>query len=274
MKTPGPQRAASRRALAAKGQALAGGTAPVPNLDYLRKAIRAKGRVDPAKWPALAALIRKRARELHAENAAGVKGTWAFQGSAPAAEGVDLAMKPKPPARMPVVHSASEINMARSGPDTIACTHKPTGRKIGTITRAGGGWQATHATGAKAPASGMVSGAVAGLVALHNKLARGAAAATPPAVAKSYATPPGDGIDLAGALPHSAPAASAGDGPRVTGRAAPAQAAPAKQAMTAEVAAVYRKLLKRGMKPAAALAVARRAAAMHARAAGSKTAAA
>lgn len=79
MKTPAPQRAAGRKKLAAAGQALSDGTAPIPDLAYLRKAIRAKGRVDPAKWPALKALIVKRARELKATNAPGVKGTWAFQ---------------------------------------------------------------------------------------------------------------------------------------------------------------------------------------------------
>lgn len=81
MRTPAPETAAGRRGLAAKDQALPDGTDPIPNLDYLKKAIRSKGRVDPSKWPALAALIRKRARELGALNAAGVKGTWAFEGS-------------------------------------------------------------------------------------------------------------------------------------------------------------------------------------------------
>src|ERR1039457_848034 len=81
VKTPAPERAAGRRALAAKGQALPGGEDPVPNLDFLKKAIRSVGRLDPAKRPALAALIRKRAKALKATNAPGVKDTWAFQGS-------------------------------------------------------------------------------------------------------------------------------------------------------------------------------------------------
>jgi hypothetical protein len=79
VKTPAPQRAAGRKKLAAAGQALSDGTAPIPNVAYLKKAIRAKGRVDPSKWPALKALIVKRARQLKATNAPGVKGTWAFQ---------------------------------------------------------------------------------------------------------------------------------------------------------------------------------------------------
>src|ERR1035441_5648858 len=81
VKTPAPERAAGRRALAAKGQALPGGQEPIPDLDFLKKAIRSVGRLDPAKRPALAALLRKRAKELKATNAPGVKGTWAFQGS-------------------------------------------------------------------------------------------------------------------------------------------------------------------------------------------------
>jgi hypothetical protein len=78
VKTPAPMRAAGRRALAAKGQALPGGSEPIPNLDYLKKAIRSVGRLDPLKRSALAALIRKRAKELKATNAPGVKGTWPF----------------------------------------------------------------------------------------------------------------------------------------------------------------------------------------------------
>src|ERR1039457_2990630 len=67
VKTPAPERAAGRRALAAKGQALPGGEDPVPNLDFLKRAIRSVGRLDPSKRPALAALIRTRAKEVRSE---------------------------------------------------------------------------------------------------------------------------------------------------------------------------------------------------------------
>lgn len=90
MKTPVAERAAGRKKLAARGQALPDGTAPVPDLAYLKKAIRAKGRVSPAKWPALKKLIVKRARQLGATGAPGVKGTWAFQ-AANDARAVELA---------------------------------------------------------------------------------------------------------------------------------------------------------------------------------------
>jgi hypothetical protein len=95
VKTPAPERAASRKKLAAKGQALGDGTAPVPDLAYLRKAIRAKGRVDPAKWPALKRLIVKRARQLKATSAPGVKGTWPFQGANDGGTVIDLAFRYK-----------------------------------------------------------------------------------------------------------------------------------------------------------------------------------
>lgn len=78
MKTPAPQRAAGRKKLAAQGDALPDGSEPIPNVTYLKKAIRSVGRLDPSKRPALKTLIRKRARELGALNAPGVKGTWAF----------------------------------------------------------------------------------------------------------------------------------------------------------------------------------------------------
>jgi hypothetical protein len=90
VKTPAPQRAASRKKLAAKGQALPAEDGkppsfPIPNLDYLKKAIRSVGRAPASKRPALKALIRKRAKALNATNAPGVKGTWPFQGDGKAA---------------------------------------------------------------------------------------------------------------------------------------------------------------------------------------------
>ena len=78
MKTPAPQRAAGRKKLAAAGQALGDGSFVIPNVDYLRRAIRSVGRAPASKRPALKALIRKRATELKATNAPGVKGTWPF----------------------------------------------------------------------------------------------------------------------------------------------------------------------------------------------------
>jgi hypothetical protein len=89
VKTPAPETAAGRRGLAAKGEALPGGEEPIPDVAYLKKAIRSVGRLDPAKRPALKALIRKRARELNAMNEPGVKGTWAFEG----ANGVGAAIE-------------------------------------------------------------------------------------------------------------------------------------------------------------------------------------
>lgn len=75
VKTPAPQRAAGRRKLAAKGQALPDDSFPIPNVSYLHKAIQAVGRAAPGKRPALGRLIRKRARQLGAWSA--VKGSWA-----------------------------------------------------------------------------------------------------------------------------------------------------------------------------------------------------
>lgn len=75
MKTPAPERAAGRRKLATRKQALPDGSFPIPNASYLKKAIRAVGRTSSAKRPALARLIRKRGRQLNAWNI--VKGSWA-----------------------------------------------------------------------------------------------------------------------------------------------------------------------------------------------------
>lgn len=95
MKTPVPQRAASRKKLAAKGQALPAEDGkppsfPIPDVDYLKRAIRSVGRAPASKRPALKALIVKRARQLKATGAPGVKGTWAFQ-AANDSEAIDLA---------------------------------------------------------------------------------------------------------------------------------------------------------------------------------------
>lgn len=72
--TPPVERAESRRKLAKKGKALADWSFPVPDVEHLKKAIQAVGRTDPAKRPALARLLWKRAKQLNALNI--VKGTW------------------------------------------------------------------------------------------------------------------------------------------------------------------------------------------------------
>jgi hypothetical protein len=283
VKTPAPQRAAGRRKLAAEGQALAGGTAPIPDLAYLKKAIRAKGRVDPAKWPALKALIVRRAKQLKATDAPGVKGTWAFQG---AGDGEAIEMATRTARRMPVIRGAADVQASRSAPGVVMVQHKSTGMKVGTLSPAGSGWQATHANGTRTPASGSMAGAMAGLIAYHNKIAAARPAAGFPAAQNGgAATPAGGGIanlrgyaaehqdtlDLAAALPHSTPAVSAPDGPRVTSQGGAGKAAgktaPKAQAMSAEVALVYAKLIRKGLSPKQAMALAKRAAVMHAKAA-------
>jgi hypothetical protein len=360
VKTPSVQRAAGRKRLAAKGHALAGGTAPVPDVAYLRKAIRAKGRVDPAKWPALKRLIVKRARQLKATGAPGVKGTWPFQGAndggtviglarefryrhgwipvggeaertaalrdhlvtqhatrssmalsphlkeadldwlhraghgehSPAgivapgklaaghrldaaghivhtpagqahandSEAIDLAAMTR---RMPVVRGAADVQMSRTAPGVITVMHKSSGMKVGTITPKGKGYAGTHADGTGCGASGSQQGALAGLIAHHNKRARGVPAAP---AAKAYAGDE-DAVDLAGALPFTSAATSA-DGPRVTSASAGKPAATAKPGggLSPYAAAIYRKFIAKGMKPAVAMAFAKRADAMHAKA--------
>jgi len=73
--TPPALRAAGRRKSAKAGDALPDGSFPIPNVSYLHKALKAVGRAGPGKRPAVAALIRKRARQLGRWNV--VKGSWA-----------------------------------------------------------------------------------------------------------------------------------------------------------------------------------------------------
>jgi hypothetical protein len=93
VKTPAPERAAGRRKLAKAGNALPDGSFPIPNVAYLKKAIRAVGRAGPGKRPALGALIRKRARALGAWNV--VKGSWAdnTQGAAAMSNALKAALE-------------------------------------------------------------------------------------------------------------------------------------------------------------------------------------
>ena len=110
MKTPPAQRAAGRRKLAAKGQALpaADGQAPsfpIPDVAYLKKAIRSVGRAPAARRPALKALIRKRAKELGALDAPGVKGTWPFTSAKAMAGGGQLALDFAAAGSVPAVSS-------------------------------------------------------------------------------------------------------------------------------------------------------------------------
>lgn len=253
MKTPAPETAAGRKALAAKDQALPDGTDPIPNLDYLRRAIKSIGRVDPAKRAAVKALIIKRARQLGATNAKGVKGTWAFQGSN-TTEAITLSM----PAKLPMVRGAADISVTRTGPGALSVTHRSTGMKVGALaSNADGktGWVATHASGKKLPAAPSVSSGLAGLIAYHNRMASG----KPPSLVAATAEPQ-KAVDLA------VPVASASDGPRVTTMGAgkkPAGVPAAK--LSPEVASIFAKLMKKGMSPKAALAFAKRGAAMHAK---------
>jgi hypothetical protein len=76
-----PTSTAGRKGLAKQGNALPDGSFPIPNAAYLKKAIKAVGRAPASKRPALARLIKKRARQLGAAKAKGVKGTWAMQNS-------------------------------------------------------------------------------------------------------------------------------------------------------------------------------------------------
>lgn len=55
---------ATRKKLESKGQAMPGGRYPIPNLDFLKRAIRSIGRTPPAQRPAVVAWIKKRAAAL------------------------------------------------------------------------------------------------------------------------------------------------------------------------------------------------------------------
>jgi hypothetical protein len=174
--------------------------------------------------------------------------------------------------RMPLIRGAADVQMGRSGPGVISVQHKSSGMKVGTITPKGAGYMATHSDGTGTPASGNQQGALAGLIRHHNQMAaqknakaRDAAQAPAGGIAavKGYA---GDQPALDFAAP--VPVVTSGDGPRVTsigsGKASPAVA---KLGLKPEAAKVYAKLRKKGMTHGQAMALAKRAAAMHAKSA-------
>jgi hypothetical protein len=267
MKTPAPQRAAGRRKLAAKGQTLPGTNSfPTPNVAYWHKALQSVGRVPAGKRAALASYLKRRARQLGITSH--IKGTWLDTSPAKAmagdSRGIELAMMMR---RVPVVRGMADVQASRTGPSAVSVMHKSSGIKIGSLVpAANGGYQGVHADGTKTPASGSMSGAMAALVAYHNKQA--AQKKLPPAQqdgTAAYANGEQMSLDLAGALPHSTPASSSSDGPRVTsmGAGKKAKGAPAAGGMADEIKTVYAKLIKKGMKPAQAMALAKRAASMH-----------
>lgn len=63
-----PTSAAGRRGLAKKHQAMPGGRYPIPNVGFLKKAMRAIGRTPASKRPAVRAFIKRRASALGATN--------------------------------------------------------------------------------------------------------------------------------------------------------------------------------------------------------------
>lgn len=167
------------------------------------------------------------------------------------------------PAKLPVVRGAADITVRRSVPGALSVTHRSTGAKVGGLTSSGDGktgWTATHATGKKMPAAPSVSSALAGLIAYHNKIASG----KPGGKTVAATADPQDAVDLA------TPANSAVDGPRVTtmgaGKKAVSKAA-VKLKMDPATALVYARLRKKGMGHGQALGLAKRAAAMKAKAA-------
>jgi hypothetical protein len=286
VKTPAPQRAAGRRALKAKGQTLPGTTSfPTPNVAYWHKALRSVGRVPAGKRPALASYLKKRAKQLGIPGH--VKGTWLEKSPAAAmandTEAVELAMTAR---RMPLIRGAADIQMARSAPGTVTVRHKSSGMHIGTLKAVDndGQWMATHApTGAKMPKAASMQGALSSLIAHHNRKAKlppaqqdGTASYSGAGIAsvKGYANGEQQALDFAGALPVSSPASSSSDGPRVTTMGAGKKVAgkapvklSAKLNLDPAAATIYARLRKRGMKHGQALAMCRRAAAMHAKAA-------
>lgn len=181
-------------------------------------------------------------------------------------EAVELAMMTKT-AR---VRGPGDVSCKRTGPGEVTVTHKPTGMKIGKLTPVQhGSWQGTHATGKATPASGSMAGALSGLIGVHNKIAASVPSAEPAASVHAMAAHEA-AMELAGALPYTS-AATSSDGPRVTtmGGAlnATAKTAKAKASVPDRVQVIYRKLIAKGMKPAQAMALAKRAASMHAKAA-------
>jgi hypothetical protein len=185
--------------------------------------------------------------------------------------GIELAMMMKT-AR---VRGPGDVSCKRTGPGEVTVTHKPTGMRIGTLKSAQhGGWAGTHATGKPSPASGSMAGALSGLIGVHNKVAASMPSAEPAGSVHAMAAHEA-AMELAGALPYTS-AATSSDGPRVTTMGGSGGATSIKTAtgktvsaaggVSAEVQKVYRKLIAKGMKPAQAMALAKRAASMHAKA--------
>jgi hypothetical protein len=168
--------------------------------------------------------------------------------------------------RMPVVRGPADVQLSRTAPGMITAMHKSSGMKIGVIIPSGKGYAGKHADGTPTGASGSQQGALAGLITHHNKRARGFPAAQQGGTA-SYAGGHDGAVDLAGALPFTS-ANSSMDGPRVTtmGAGKPAATTKPSGGLSPYAAVIYRKLIAKGLKPAQAMAMAKRAGAMHAKA--------
>lgn len=258
--------AAAKAAKAAKTKARAAGTAagktvakkaPAKNA---KKKSAAKKKVTTAQLKTKRANLRTQATSLMSR-AKALDAQASHLKLANDGEAVELAMMTKT-AR---VRGPGDVSCKRTGPGEVTVTHKPTGMKIGTLKPAQhGGWAGTHATGKPSPASGSMAGALSGLIGVHNKIGAAAASAEPVGAVHAMAAREA-ALELAGT-----PAATSGDGPRVT---AVAGSKPAKTTVPSEVQAVYKKLLAKGMKPTQAMALAKRAAAMHGKAQGSAPAA-
>lgn len=199
-------------------------------------------------------------------SASGKKPATAFQASSET-EAIELAAT----SRVPLIRGAADTQMARTAPGVITVQHKSSGMRVGKITPQGAGYGATHSDGKNCPPSGSQQGALAGLIAYHNKMAAMRNAKmrdTAQAAGAGFASVKGYAGDVQETLDFAyLPAVTSSDGPRVTALGTgKAPAAVSKPGVPAGCARVYAKLRGKGMGHGQALSLAKRAAAMNAKA--------
>ena len=258
IKTPKPQRAAGRRALAGRNLALPDGSFPVPTPAYWDKARDAIGRVaDPAKRAAVAKLLRRTAPRFG--KTAALKNSWAAPGGSAQTHSnpMELAMPTTQPIRTP-----SDLLIARGEGGVAIIRHRMGGDEIGQIRRDGRGWRASIGGKDLEPRNHQRT-ALADVIGTHN---RGAATPEhrPATSAGSALQPPAQqtplmaqfGIPAVRAL--ATPSTSTDDGPRVTsGSSDPDDGK--SSGLTPKGMAIKKKLLAKGWPDARADQFARRA---------------
>lgn len=267
VKTPAPERAAGRKALASRKLALPDGSFPIPNGAYWDKARQAIGRVkDPAKRAAVAKLLRRTASRFG--KTAALKQSWAAPGGS-SHSNTGSALEFAMPTHLPIRNPSDLVIVRGEGGHSAIIRHRAGGAEIGQIRRDGRGWRA-QVGGRDLALRNHQRTALADVIGTHNKGAltenhRPAStdSAGPVLQPPAQQTPLMAQFGIPAVRTFATPTTSSSSGGRMTSAAGSSDSSSGDDSgpsgLSPKGQQIYKKLKARGFPDARAMAFARRA---------------